>query len=82
MNMEDTPEKESGEKIPSIGINHEPNTNNLDDKICQDELEPSQQTADLVTTICKWCDTSLTGSALRWESDSIRPFGALVDHMR
>jgi hypothetical protein len=32
--------------------------------------------------ICKWCNVSVTGAALRWEVNSIKLVGALVDHMK
>lgn len=34
------------------------------------------------TITCKWCNISVTGSPIRWESDSIKPKGALVDHLK
>ena len=32
--------------------------------------------------ICKWCNTSVIGQYLQWEVNSIKPEGALVDHMK
>jgi hypothetical protein len=35
-----------------------------------------------ITASCKWCNDSLTGSPLRWEVDSVKPIGAVIDHMK
>jgi hypothetical protein len=32
--------------------------------------------------ICRWCNASVVDSPLRWEVDTVRPIGGLVEHMK
>ena len=67
-------------EIPIINIDCMYNSNNLADK---EEASKSSQVKEIVTTtICRWCNASVTGTSVRWLPDSVIPSGALIDHIR